>query len=78
MAAGNPRARPGDETMQKMDRNGKSQRRQLRSAQLEAEQFVSEMMARRGRNGLRVGQMITAAAASGLLSAARNKAKAEV
>lgn len=75
MAAGNPRAGPGDETMQKLDRNGKQQRRQLRDAQLEAEQFISEMMRRRGRSGMRIGQMISAAAAGGLLSATRNEKK---
>ena len=56
--------------MQKMNRNGKEQRRQLRHAQLEAEQFIKELrelLARRGKGGLRVGQMVSAAAAGGLL-----------
>ncbi len=64
--------------MQKLDRNSKEQQRQLRSAQLEAEQFINELrqiLKSPRTGGISVGQMISAAAAGGFLRAARTGKK---
>ena len=67
--------------MQKLNRNGKEQQRQLQNAQLEAEQFINElrqMLAPHGKNRLSVGQMVNAAAASGFLHPVPTRTRAAV
>lgn len=60
--------------MQKLDRNSKEQQRQLRNAQLEAEQFINDLhqiLKSPRSGGISVGQMISAAAAGGFLRSVR-------
>lgn len=59
--------------MQKLDRNSKEQQRQLRHAQLEAEQFINDLhqiLKSPHSGGISVGKMISAAAAGGFLRSA--------